>query len=69
MLSILRVTFLELDRLYGDISFVELNYNYQLKKVLKQFRIKPIEVFIEDLKDLSLAGQIDFYVKKALDSY
>lgn len=48
---------------------MELTYNYQMKQHLNWLKIKPVDVYFEDLKDLSPVRQIDFYIGKALDSY
>ena len=64
-----RLTFVESSRQRGTMANYELNYNYQLKKVLKSVHITPVEVIEEDFRNLSVHDKARFFIQKTSDFY
>lgn len=68
-LSIFSVAFIPKRRLRGVSVNYDTNYEYQLRNVLKAFNFKPIDVYVEDFKDLNIQSTVQHFIDCALNSY
>ena len=61
-----RLGFIIIPRVKG-VSY-ELNYSYQLRRVLEVFGIKLVELLKDDVENLRLESLEDYLIRKGIES-